>query len=346
MTARLKQFRQFIPAHILSVIEAEIGFTKPDDKKKKDQQTPSIIGDDHHNSASDQISVSSGMYAKGMVNRALKSKLNSGCVSVMTIRFPDLEEILEQYSADDLSETTKDLFSATKKCVQESNGQLVNMNSKQCVIVWNSFINQSDHRLRACKTASQYVNEVSQLHKQWALKHLPILHIAIGISSGVVYYGNIGSDSTKFFTIIGGAHKESDELCSNNKHWGTQILISDDVYEHVRDEFYSRPIGNRFDDDVIMYELGDIKNTSEAWVDEISHGGKDNNPSDIWQAYREGYDLFHKDLYHEALQVFTNCLHKNPYDIVCQKMITQCNEQSNMFSTTRTEPDLISSSDN
>ena len=330
MTARLKQFRQFIPAHILSVIDEEIGL-----KKKELIEGSNNAGSSGADRDSDGVSVISAANATGMVNRALRSNLNSGCITVMTIRFPDLEEILEQYSADDLVETTKSLVSSIRRCIQESSGQLVSMSSKKSVIVWNTFISQSDHRVRACKTARQCLNEIEELHKEWALNGLPQLHLRIGIASGVAYYGNIGSDSTKFFTIIGAPSKLSDSLCALNKHWGTRAIISDDVYEHAKDDFFVRPFGNRFDDNLLMYELGSSKN-SDAWVDEMSP----DNKGDIWKAYRDGYDLFQKEMFNEALQVFTHCHNQDPYDVVTQKMMELCHDQNNF--STKSEHDLIS----
>lgn len=333
MAARLKQFRSFNPSHILAVIDAEIGENKSGGatvNQSKVSGGPSNDAATHSSTHSDSrgTSVSSFVNTRGMVSRALKSKLSSGSVTIMTIRISDLTEVLEMYSSEDVSETTKDLISAIKTSIQESSGQMVTMSSKKVVIVWNSFIPQSDHRSRACRTAHSLMDNLQKIHAQWNQKNLPILKVYIGICSGTVYFGNIGSDSTKFFTIIGKTSKLSKVLCNRNKQWGTHALVSEDIYDAVKDEFYLRPVERL--NNAMLHELGSPKHPDE-WVDELNtvplnpnDSNANNKGNDVWRDYRDGYEFVEKSLYTQALQKLNTFLAKHPYDIMTQKLMETC----------------------
>jgi ankyrin repeat protein/class 3 adenylate cyclase len=352
MAARLKQFRSFIPSHILAVIDAEIGENKFTGATGASNQSkvpafPSNDAASHSSSHSDSrgTSVSSFVNTRGMVSRALKSKLSSGSITIMTIRISDLSEILEMYSSEDVSETTKDLINAIKTSIQESLGQLVTMSSKKVVIVWNSFIPQSDHRTRACRTAHSFMNNLEKIHTQWKQKNLPILKVYIGVCSGTVYFGNIGSDSTKFFTIIGKASKLSKVLCNRNKQWGTRVLVSEDIYDAVKEEFYFRPVERL--NNVMLHELGSPKHPDE-WVDELNtvplnpdDTNANSKENDVWKEYREGYDLVEKNMYSQALQKFNVFLAKYPYDILTQKLMETCRTNLNDVHTKHEDLDII-----
>jgi len=67
------------------------------------------------------------------------------------------------------------------------------------------------------------------------MRGFPLLNIQIGLSSGASFYGNIGSDSTKIFTVIGRAANESNTACLLNESWGTRILVSHNIYQAAKD---------------------------------------------------------------------------------------------------------------
>ncbi len=316
MASRLKQFKQFIPDHILTIIEAEVGADIVNEKMIKDQHSSSTPGSGRRSSM-DSISSAASVSRMntGMVNRALRSALVSSNVSVMTIRFSEFLELLEHYSAGDISETAKDLLSIMKECIRESNGQLVSLSSSKAVIVWNSFITQHDHRSRACRTANTAIKAIKTLHSKWGAKQLPLLNLSIGISSGQVYYGNIGSDSTKFFTIIGKAAKRANQLCFESMETGVPILVSEDVYESVKDEYMLRPV------DRGVFELGEARGGDE-WVEDLNH-----DVTDKWTEYRTAYNWMMEGEYQIALQLFQQFQSQNPDDVLCASMIRSCQEK-------------------
>jgi ankyrin repeat protein/class 3 adenylate cyclase len=326
MTARLKQFRSFIPSHILAVIDAEIHGTSEsvvqttglveDEKQDEKRKTPQ--NNSSHNNTGSHVSHSTiSNFGKGMINRALNSKLTSATLTVMTIKLPDLSELFDLYSADEILEAMNDLVSSIRVIGQETNFQLVSMSTKKVVVVWNSFISQTDHCQRACKTAVSLQSKLKQMQQQWSTNGLPILGLNIGIATGLAYYGNVGRD-TKFFTVIGNTAMMSDKLCNSNKTYGIQVIVSDEIYESEREEFHMRPIGEM--EDMVLYELGDAKHP-DSWQTELEYTSQSN-----WQDYIDGYTLFSNDQYADAVDKFKIHLNNHPDDSVCHRMVELCND--------------------
>jgi len=320
MSQRLRQFRQFIPDHILAVIETEVInkaiYIQEQKNQKGDVNSGSHLEKSHSVSDTRGTSTSTQMNNRGMVSNALTSGLMSGSVSILTIKFPNIISLLELYSAADIAETTKDMMNTLKEYLKESNGQLVTLNSSGALIVWNSFINQPDHRHRACRTARNCADAMLKLHKTWGEKGLPLLKTHLGISSGTVYFGNIGTDATKFFTVLGQPVLRSERLSESNARWGTQVICSEDIEDKVKEEFYFRPLG-KTEDGIGIYELGESKNPDE-WVSELQQTGHK------WQSFCEAYTYFNKNLYDDAYLLFASYLDKHPEDVVAQKFVDEC----------------------
>jgi len=108
---------------------------------------------------------------------------------------------------------------------------------------WGAPIPQEDHALRACKSA---------LDQMWYLRNVlnpklesegrPVLNIGIGVNTGVMTVGNMGSHNRMDYTLMGDNVNLGSRLEGTNKVYKTNIIISEYTYEVVKDNVLVREL--------------------------------------------------------------------------------------------------------
>ncbi len=116
-----------------------------------------------------------------------------------------------------------------------------------------------DHPRRAVACALDMQSALMELQAKWKAEGLPIIDIGIGINTGEMVVGNIGSKDRLDFTVIGDAVNTASRVESLNKDLHTRILITAATYEHVKEEVEARgPIQAYVkgkEEPIIIYEV-------------------------------------------------------------------------------------------
>jgi adenylate cyclase len=104
-------------------------------------------------------------------------------------------------------------------------------------------LDDPDHADHAVEAALRMVEELGNLNRQWKAEGRPELDIGIGINSGPMIAGNIGSEAIMSYTVIGDAVNLGSRLESLNKQYGTRIIISEATRTHLKGRYVFRPLG-------------------------------------------------------------------------------------------------------
>jgi adenylate cyclase len=108
---------------------------------------------------------------------------------------------------------------------------------------WGAPLDQPDHALRACRAALGFVEKLDELRKRWRAAGLPEVDIGVGINSGFMNVGHMGTANRFNYTVMGDAVNLASRLEGLTKTYDTRILISAETYAHVQGRVTSRRLG-------------------------------------------------------------------------------------------------------
>ena len=88
-------------------------------------------------------------------------------------------------------------------CIKRTGGILDKFIGDAVMAEWNAPVAQEDHAARACETALFMIEELRTLREKWKREQRPLLSVRIGINSGEMVVGNMGSKEIFDYTVIG-----------------------------------------------------------------------------------------------------------------------------------------------
>ena len=100
--------------------------------------------------------------------------------------------------------------------------------------VFGEPIQDKNHPQNAVKCAYAMLQKVKELQIKWAQENKPKIEIGIGVNTGEVFVGNIGSINRMEYTVIGDTVNLASRLEGYNKIYKTKLLISSSTYEEVK----------------------------------------------------------------------------------------------------------------
>ncbi len=107
---------------------------------------------------------------------------------------------------------------------------------------WGAPIDDPDHPVLACETALEMLERLKDLNKRWREQGKKEISIGIGINSGEVTVGNMGSNVRFDYTVMGDNVNLASRLEGINKQYKTRIVLSQFTYERVKDRFVTRKL--------------------------------------------------------------------------------------------------------
>jgi adenylate cyclase len=183
-----------------------------------------------------------------VINEMLKdpSKLKlGGDKKNLTVLFSDIRgftTISEKLNPDELVHLLNEYLTAMTDIVFKYDGLLDKYMGDAIMAVYGAPLDQPDHALRACRTALDMLKALATLQKRWTEEGRPALNIGIGINTGDMVVGNMGSQMRFDYTVMGDSVNLGSRLEGINKEYGTNIIISESTYQAVRDVLFCREL--------------------------------------------------------------------------------------------------------
>ncbi|MEZ4765043.1 MAG: adenylate/guanylate cyclase domain-containing protein [Calditrichia bacterium] len=164
-----------------------------------------------------------------------------------------------------------------------------------------------DHATKGCLAALEMQKRLKELSHEWLRTGRPTVATRIGISTGTMIVGNMGSPKKFNYTVIGDEVNLAARLESANKTFGTGIMISEATYHFVKDMMITRPL-----DRLIVKGKSKPVNVYEL----ISKKG-DKLPNlleSILPLYHHGIRYYEEREWENAESAFRKCLRLMPDD--------------------------------
>lgn len=165
--------------------------------------------------------------------------------ATLTVYFSDIQDftsISERLSAEDLVDHLEDYLTAMSEQITQEQGTIDKYIGDAIMAFWGAPVPNKDHAVGACQAALANQRRLETLCETWRKEGKPELWTRIGISSGELVIGNMGSEERLNYTVIGNPVNLASRLESLNKVYGTKIIISQTTQELVSDVFFARQL--------------------------------------------------------------------------------------------------------
>jgi len=152
----------------------------------------------------------------------------------MTVLFSDIRgftNFSEKLPPAELAEVLNAYLSTMTRIVQQHRGTIDKYIGDAIMAFWNAPVDLSDHASRAVQTALDMQAALAQLNQEFAARGWPEVKIGVGVNTGRMSVGNMGSEFRMAYTVMGDAVNLGSRLEGITKQYGVGILVTQPTVE-------------------------------------------------------------------------------------------------------------------
>ena len=164
-------------------------------------------------------------------------------VSIMFTDLRDFTTMSEAMTAEQVAWQLNEYFPMMVEAVREHRGIVNDFIGDAVMAVYGAPTDNPEHALDAVRTARKMQAGLAALNAEWQARGLPTLKMGIGIHTGTVFAGNVGSPKRKKYTVVGDAVNVAARVEGLNKELHTTLLITGNTYAAVKDRVEVRDCG-------------------------------------------------------------------------------------------------------
>jgi len=243
-----------------------------------------------------------------------------GEVQDLTVMFSDIRDftsLSEGLTPDDLVNLLNQYLSAMTDILFRNLGTLDKYIGDAIMAFWGSPFPQKDHAHSACLCALEMIAALEDLNRKWAKEGRRPISIGIGLNTGPVNVGNMGSDKRLAWTVMGDNVNLASRLEGMTKQYRSRVIISEGTYAQVAHQFVAREVdrirvkGKK--QPVVIYEL--LAPISERQTH-----------ATLLAQYNAALDVYRSQNWREAAGKFGELLAAYPDDGPTQVLLQRCLE--------------------
>lgn len=239
----------------------------------------------------------------------------------LTIFFSDIvgftsisEELEPEAVVDSLAEYLKEM----NQLIREEQGTVDKFMGDAIMAFWGAPIPNADHAVAACQAALRCQSRLAVLRKKWKDEGKPLFYQRIGLNTGEVIVGNLGSENRMTYTAIGDHVNAASRFEGLNKCYGTDIIVGQNTQELVKDHFVMRPL----DLVAVVGKKNGLK-IFELMGEKKMLGEKEVHMAKFMEDAFAAYLMRHFD---EAIRLYLAVLELDPEDQASKLMLARCRQ--------------------
>jgi class 3 adenylate cyclase len=241
-----------------------------------------------------------------------------GTRSYQTVLFCDVANFTsfsETMAPESLIKLLNEYLGAMTEEISNNQGVLDKYIGDAIMAFWGPPFTPGNHSLLACQAALKMQSVLNTLRPQWLSQGLPEIRMRVGIATGHMIVGNIGSEKNLEYTCIGDTVNYSSRLEGINKMYGTDIIIDIFTKKNVEHDLLLRALDTiqvkgRAQGSEIFEVMAEKKNALQEQIK-------------IKTDYEAALALYRKGEFTEAEEAF-NSLHNASNDLPSKNMAARC----------------------
>lgn len=224
-----------------------------------------------------------------------------------TVLFADLTDftpLSERMPPKEVIHILDEYFTVMTEIILANKGTVDKYIGDAIMCFWGAPVPQRDHAIRACRAALEMQKAMCSLNDGWLAQGNPPLSLRIGIHSGRVVAGNVGSRERFNYTVMGDTVNLTYRLEKVNKFFGSRILLSEVTQRLAKGNFLVRELDRIMVkgrmQPVTLYEL-------------LGYQPEDGPPPEL-TLFTQGLEAYRQRDWQQAVERFQEVLRLNPQD--------------------------------
>ncbi|MBE0669400.1 MAG: adenylate/guanylate cyclase domain-containing protein [Anaerolineales bacterium] len=182
--------------------------------------------------------ISPEMVDQMMSTQDLSSLNKRSDISIIFSDIRGFTTLSEKLSPEEVVALLNPYLEAMSKVIYKHGGTVDKYEGDAIIAFFGEPVPFKDHAVRALRASLDMRKALTELKDQWAKEGRPSsIEMGIGINSGEVFVGMVGSEQRINYTVIGDNANLASRLQDLTKTYAWPILISESTYQHVKDEF-------------------------------------------------------------------------------------------------------------
>jgi len=227
----------------------------------------------------------------------------------VTIFFSDIAgftSISEKLPTERLVPLLNEYLTEMSDIVLKNRGTVDKYIGDAVMAIFGAPMDYPDHAASAVLSALEMHERLLELNKKWKEQGLPPVNCRVGLNTGEVKVGNMGSLKRMDYTVIGDEVNLASRLEGANKAYGTRLMLSESTFNDAKDAIEARELD-------LLAVVGKQKPV-RVYQALARKGQLDPKMMELVKLFHQGLVLYRDAKFPEALELFNQCLKIDPSD--------------------------------